>query len=685
MVSRFSIIFAVILAEVLLSAIPAQAQSHRLFLYLRDGSILSVEVDTPGFEWRDVSGSLKVETIPWQEFTQLTLVQNSVGAQVEKIKKQLANLTSDSYQLREEAEETLANGKLTGPFQSVIREHMKSCRDPETLYRLRRVMGVLDLYVNDSSNTNSEFDKLELKQTTGQTKPEVRTGDAFKFSIKGTANDQPVKFTREQLAYITTYRDFKPVEAKTGAARAAFAPVKTFNKIDRNVFDLDSNLISFETDRSGNEFPNGKNLDNYYADVGLLMRTDFAGYMMSIKYPFKHCPIESGARCVCPFDATSNNRLKGVSVLTFCTPGQPGTVAGVNKIGLFLERVEHSRDFVIEAYNRHDQMVGMVEASDQICVFAGFQSESLITKIRVSQNDALPKLEREIDSTYALDCVVFDSPQPLPELSTVLTTSAGVSKFLARVNLDSGDQLILKQLDLGDQQVAFMNPHSGKREVYPWDKINSIAYTRLSNSKRRGSSPTMIQLTDGSIVRAEHEKLLSAYDFIGHKFLQDQVVAAWSGTCRFPHDVDFKDGKPIVVFPGCQIVTEGFKLLENGFRWDAKTSFKQIQTVQLSDAMDPFDQLEPSDPDLTPKVGDFRFPKPETLNRTSPTVWLSSTKQPDPNLGYIQLSDGQYFVLNGELGFTLKAIDQQKRRIEVEIGGVTKTYPLSRVIGISLR
>ena len=422
MVIRFSIIFGVLLAGALWPIEPAGAQAQRLFLFLRDGSVVVVEVETKGFQWRNVTDDLEVETISWKDLRQLNLIQNSVGQQVAQIEEHLQNLKSESYQEREAAEKALRKANMSGPFKFVIRAHMKRSRDAETIHRLRRVMESLD---DVRSGTRPEFDCLMLKQTGNDSEAEPRMGDAFDFTIEGVSEGRTVKFERQQIAsVVASNRGLKPVEFQPG-----FNPVKTFNKIDKTIFDIESELINFETDGSGNPVPLGKTLNNHFSGLGLLMRTEYAGYIQAIKYAFKHCPIESGDRCACPYDANTDKRLRGATILSFCTPGQPNTVAGVTRFGIFLERIEHSRDFVVEAYNQRGQMIGMVESTDQVCVFAGFESAIPITKIRISQNDALPELDRDIDSTYAFDCVLFDSPRPLPQLSPVSKQVQGQTSF----------------------------------------------------------------------------------------------------------------------------------------------------------------------------------------------------------------------------------------------------------------
>ena len=167
--------------------------------------------------------------------------------------------------------------------------------------------------------------------------------------------------------------------------------------------------------KNGEAVPLGENANDMFVAEGLKFRTEDAGYVGTLWYPFKLCPLDPGKKCICPFDKTSRvaRRLWGTTLVTFCPPDQPGVAAGVKKFGLFLEKIDHSRDIIVEAYNSIGQMVGMVEASDQKCVFAGFESNELITCVRISKNADLPKLTRRIDPSYAIDCVTFAGMEPV--------------------------------------------------------------------------------------------------------------------------------------------------------------------------------------------------------------------------------------------------------------------------------
>lgn len=682
MVNRFAYAIGVLLAIVTYSSL-VEGQSQRLDLQLRDGAVVTMEVDSESFQWRDVEKDLSVESIRWDQIERLTLAETTAQSQRLRLNDLLDDLANDSYALREKADECLSEANFSGPYKSLLVDRLRTTKDFEVKLRLRRILGTIT-QVAPASDFH-QFDRVLLSGTGNEDPKSLnKNGDTGEFVVKGRAfGGQAVELNRKQIVSITPYREVADKEK----ANATFTPVKTLNQIDRNLFNVDSELISFEVSASGAEIPVGKTVNDMFVASGLRMRTESAGYLQLIKYPFRLCPIESGDRCVCPYDANSDKKLRGVSVFTFCVPGQPNATAGVSKFGVFLERVEHSRDVVVEAYNRHGQLVGMVEATDQVCVFAGFLSENLITKVRISKNDTLLEVDRTIDETYAFDCVFIDTPRPLPQLAPSAAPSNAKQTAFTRVNMKTGDELIVDQVRIGEQDVAYVNPYTGKREATPWVEVDSIAHSQLANH-RAVTTPTMVQLADGSILRTDSTSLTSSFDFIGHEFAKDQIVGAWMGTCRLPYDIEVNSDKPIIVFPSSQIVAEKFELLDDGFVWDNETSVIHLQKVHIGDLNDPFEDIEEPVPDPIPNTDRFSFPTHAKTNnsfRTAPSVWLSSPSRPDPKLGFIHFTDGQYLVLNSELGFNVTSIDQTRRSMTVEIDGTSKTFPLSRIRSLSLR
>ncbi len=659
----------------------AVAQLTQLRLQMRDGSLLNVTVDEDGIDWRDVHKDFAAERVLWKDIRQLTLIESPVGNQIKHIESLFRQLTSEKYSEREQAETELKNPSVTAPFQSLLKKRMSESDDSEFSHRLRRILYELEGVEFD---VGSEFDGLQLANSESVTDL-TRKGDAGDLVIAGKIFDgNKIAFDRSNVLRVVNVSTTPKVTATPPTQNTARAITKTHNKIDRKLFSVSSEMISFETDPAGNPISVRKQVDDVYNELGLLMRTEFAGYIELNKYPFKFCPIETGDKCVYPFNANTQKRLRGASIISFCNPGQPNVVAGVSKFGVFIESVEHSRDFVVEAYNFRNQLIGMVEASDQVCIFAGFETAEPIVKIRIARNDALTGLEREIDETYAFDCVFMGPTSPIAELYHINRSKTRLGPFSTRINLKTGDQLIATESTISTDQIKLTNPHSQESNSYPWSEVRSVAFAQLDDQTRKNKT-IKLQLADGSIVNTEPESIFSSFDFIGHEFDQQKVVGIWSETCRYPQDIEFQFNKPVIVYPGCQIVADELETLKNGFTWNSETSIKHVQDVVLSDGGDPFQRIEDPDPDLTPKENRVEFTEPKSGEVTgSPTLWFSKPTPVIPGNGHIHFSDGQYFVLNGENGFSIEKIDSGKRMVVVRLGELTKAYPFTRLVSISL-
>ncbi len=646
------------------------AQEIDVRIHLRNGSTFNSKIDAQQFQWTDVQQQSQV--IDWNDVRQLKLIGVPVSKQIQRVELLLKQLNSPNYALREEAEKLLSSVEFAGPFKSLITKSASEIEGMEAQYRIKRILSEL-ADEEDPDTVAAGFDEISLKDST------VRLGDIANFRLRCKVDGQDITVGRKLVGRITVVEPSQqPVEFQRLPIQT-----QTFNQISQDFYKNEQDtLISFEMDAQGNPVAIGRAVDNFFVDRGLLMNTEQSGFVQLTKYPFKYCPIDSGSRCVCPYDERSGKRLRGVTNLNFCIPGQPTTVAGVRKFGIFLERIEHSRDFVVEAYNAWGQMIGMVESTDQICTFAGFKSNQLITQIRISTNDDLPETLKRVangtvDQTYAFDCVTFDSPEKIPGL----TRQNPEFKHAARISFNNGDSLLVNKYTLTSNSVAFTNPLTGLRSEHEWHNVHSVSFPTMTSTRPGVSRLMMAHLNDGSIIRVEPESVLSAFDFVGQKFQRDQIIGVWKGKARVPLKSDFDEQLPIIAYPSCRILADDLKFDESGINWNSESSKKLIQQVQLADEEDAFAETQDPDPDLTPKTDQVKF---SDRANAVPSVWLDQPTDTKLNDGHLLFSDGQFFVLGSANGFKLKQIDQSKRRLIVELNGVTKVYPLSRVVSLSL-
>ena len=643
----------------------ASAQ-QQVQLHTRDGDLVMALLPDSSIRFTVVD-SLKSESrqVSWNEVASLQLVEFQMAQQTEQIEELLQQLADADYQKREQAEALLSDAEKFGPLEAIIKDMAKSPKDIEVKYRLKRVLNALEEYNGPAVGS---FDEIRLKSG------ELLRGDVGDFAPVTDLFGKQIRFSRKNLLQVVTADEqLQNSERKT-------LEITTYNQPFPNFYKNEDELISFENVKNGEPTPLGENAAEMFASDGLLFRTEDAGYVGTLWYPFKLCLIEPGKKCICPFDETAlvAKRLWGTTLITFCSPGQPNVSAGVKKFGLFLEKIDHSRDVVVEAYNAAGQMVGMVEASDQKCVFAGFESNELITCVRISKNAHLTKLSRRIDPSYAIDCVTYADLQPTQALYDPVPGSAAAIQI--KLGLANGNKLNVTQLSVDEQRLSFQCGLSGEATC----SVDEVSFLNYNRSRRFAASENdylMVQLVDSSIVKTEIDNWNQPFDFFETVIGEDQITGIWSGRqpARLPLSVDFESSKPVIVFPSCRIIAEGLKLSGNGLSWDGARSNKLIQEVKLFEKdRSRVTREESQDPDLTPAVSDIAFRSSPKI----PTLWLQPPQTLDTSRGHVFLTDGQYFALGDNSRFKVTHIGS--RNIEIEFGKSKKLYPFTRISSIKL-
>lgn len=627
--------------------------------FLRDGSRVVFEFESETFQWTDIDSATSSDrTIRWNDVEQMKLAESPASQQIEQMKRQLAQLRSSDYAARELAEVELSQPKRYGPFVKQI-EAAVGTGDLESDYRLRRILARIGDY---GIQRSSQFDELLLRDGTRL------VGDAGNLAVAGRLFDHEIQLDRRQISQISMPQPDPQIP------KAAPIQVKTFNRAIPDFYgDPSETVVNFEVDETGE--PVGSELDaaELFAFKGILLDTEDIGDVITIRYPFKFCPVENGTRCICPRDSSSvgrPKRLQGTTIIQFCIPGQPHIAAGVRRFGLFLERIEHSRDVIVEAYSASGQMLGMVESTDEICTFAGFESSDPITRIRILQNPHLDELERTIDATYAIDCVTFDKPVRQPQR----IDGSWFAETISTISFRDQNLLAIPVVDLGADSLQFESPLLPDRETVPLADVASIDFA-YPDYATDSEDVVFVMLRDGSIVKTQLDNWLTPVDFSDQQLDEAQVVGLWpaNSPARIAEQRVLEQNQPVLVFPGCQIVAADLQMLTDGLRWDAANSEKVVQEVHQRD-IDLFDP-EDRDPDLTPQFSRFKWSDDLTL----PTVWLAQP-QSTRDTAAVVLTDGQRFQIDGKL-FSLAELAGPW--IEISLGGTTKRYPKTRIRRIS--
>lgn len=619
------------------------AQALRFTVDLRNGSALTVEVAPRTIDWTNVNadGQMSTREISLDDVQRLVLTAEPASEQVANIRRLISDLGSKDYHRREAAEQTLSDNEIGGPYLALIERHVND-DVYEVRYRINRILRELNSITPGEAATSAKFDRLVLKSG------EVLEGDAGDLKIDCTYAGRPLLFNRGQIAGLLQVKTTVPVKQESGPTT-----VKMFHRF-QDFEDAQQTVVDFETSPNGDELTKSTNVSEAFTDLGLRLGIEGNGFVGISGYPFDFKPLSPTGNSVCVFETSGSfpKRFRGVFEIAFCVPEQPSTPAGVQEIGLFLARVGHSRDLIMEAYNADGHLLATVEATEEPCMFGGVKSNELIARVRVLSSPHLFRLDRKIDEDYAIDNIVFSTPQPLP---------FGNANETGVVRMTNGDQFMVDKVEIRDGQIVFDSKQLDATLEMDLDKVAEIDFANkmLDNSKN-----WLAMLDDRSIVRVNSGNRLNAIDFGDAKIDEENVAAISfaSPVFRYPETADFDKGSTILVFPTCRILTQSVDFRNKEIGWD-KNALKIEQPLKTVG--------KEIDDDPTPPTNSISLTDP------TPTIWFRPPVTPASTTGKLHLTDGQQFTLGGEAGFKITRID--KEHISIAWKGADMSFPWQRV------
>ncbi len=675
--------------------VQTDAAADELQLNLDGGSVITVEVASLTINWTDVmeNGDMTTKEIPFADVKQLLLCKAPASKQVAQIRRYLSQLESDSYLEREEAEKQLSDPKVGGRFRSLIK--IRSEQGPfEVRYRVNRILERLN---NEDELPNNEFDQLTLKDGS------VFEGDAGELIIQCDFRGNESTFKRDDLRLIST-----PVKLPKLLAEDQEIEVRMFHKHegtaesgDRVPFFYrdDQVMVDFDNAPNGAELKRQVAVNDTFIPFGVRFDTAQVGYIGISGYPFKFPDVPVAGNSICVFETvgTYAKRFKGITEVQFCLPNQPAVPAGVFEIGMFIARVNHSRDFILEAYNADGELLAAVESTDKPCAFAGVKSNEPITKVRILSNPYLFRIDRAIDEDYGLDSICFSPPVPV---ANTIDSQSGV------VRLKNGDLLkgflglseeeietqeassavnakMFDAIKIVDENTLSIQVSPADRMTLPLDELQTIRFANqldgtLGKGKKLkpGAAPQrpntwMAILKDRSTVFVEPgANTMTSTEFNLSLTPEDVAgIKVSRNPTRYPEAEDFKKGKHVLVFPTCRIASDKLKFSDEGFEWDENDK-KLQQPVHTGE-----DEDDEEDP--TPQFTSVQYAKgsPES----TPTLWLSPPRSQMPGTGRLRLTDGQQLTLS-ENGFKLARFD--KGVVVVSVADQEIRIPIKKVLSI---
>ena len=611
-------------------AMDATVQAEEISVVFRKHSVITVELNGTQLPWVSVAkdGSMVDRMIPVAQIQSLSLSKSKSSDLLAEVRQNLERLGDDDYNAREKAETDLA--KNGGSFRKLIERYV----DHPSMEVRHRVQRLLKKF----ARTNSppvELDRLVL------TDGSVLEGEAKDFKAQADYRGNKLLLERRSVMALRRPSATPPPDAPEPARIEIINQHKQFVAPGQQEF-------RFETNADGSPFPDRANIDRAFTDMGLRFRNaGDQGYVGVSVFSFKYDDLPVGGRSVCLYSQGRNRKqFQGVMEISFCVPGNPERPAGVNEAGLFIARVKHSRDLVMEAYNAQGHVLATVEATDQQCVFTGLKSNELITKLKIFSNPWLDKLSRKIDVDFAIDTLRISPP-------IEVSTASGQVNGGRRMHLKNGDLLIARSITVTPDnrwRVRLQEPSA--EFIFDKSEVSDISFG-LRDKPTAGWSAMLL---DGSIVDVKPGKELTS-SILKRTLSPPEIVGLWPpGTPpRYPLNGDLTLGTSVVVFPTCRVRSAPLRFNTREVSW---TKMEKLQQKLVYGRENP--RLKENQEDPTPS--ETRFAWNNTTANQKPTLWnaLPEVKLPGPGQGVIDLIDGQRLIFGEAEATKLKSLKRMK-------------------------
>lgn len=626
------------------------AQNSPYQIELKDGSIITADVMTSDFEWTTVlpNGELRSQRIDFADLKQLSLIDEPASKRVAVVRKLLADLGSEDWNTRQTAEEKLSQKDFGGVYLRLI-EGFVDHEEFEVRYRVNRILHELrEPTYGEKRSTAARFDRLILRDN------QTLNGEATNLNVRCRYAGTELNLSRNQVQGVRLKE--KKAQATSNDSKLSIEMIHSHEPFfEEGKIKGDRTLIDFSEDLDGNEIFKKTVVDKAYVGKGIKFGMEGKGFVGISGYGFKFRPLPPAENSICVCHDTGG-KFNGVMVLEFCMPGSPGIAAGVREIGMFIARVTHSRDFIVETYNADGHLLAAVEATDAQCVFAAAKSTDLIARVRILSNPYLHRVDRAVDVDYAVDNVVFTTPEPL-RISTTNKTNMIVLK--------NGDRHKIPQLEFSGEQIVVNSKALKQSFEFNVDQVSEF---HIANKSRNQSDDWLAMLADQSLIRVQPGATPSSIQFGNQKVTLSQLTAMspTRNPLRYPQTDDFEKGKHVLVFPTCRFASSGIELAENGIGWEESSVLieQPVQTDQESDDDSP-----------VPEENQVSYKEP--IPSDMPSIWFRRPALPDASLGSIHLIDGQQFTLGGESGFQLESVDS--KGLKVKWQGELETYTWQQI------
>ncbi len=603
----------------------------------------------------------------------LALTLEPASEKLSSVLKLIGQLDSQDYYVREEAEQELM--KIGRRFRSVI-QRTSSLKTNDGKYRLNRMLSSLRVKPNEKSGV--ELDLLVLADGT------KLAGDAGTGNFQVMFQGKTITLQRNRLSRITQATPIRD----TRTVRSELVTTKLYHNHAEFMQDRELKRVDFENKPNGTALGTlDKNISSTFVEDGLVLGTEFPKGCVGISvYNIKAGDKPVGGNSICVYQSISGSRtgkrFQGVMEITFCQPGKKNIPHGVKDFGLFLSRVNHSRDMIVEAWDSMDRLIGVCESNDEPCTFCGISSSVPIAKIRVLSNPwildarklSVPpeqQSRQRVDKDYAVDSIMYSAPVPTDSINKD-------RHFLGR----NGDVIPLTWVRVFDKERIEFGSLNFQLLATDLDSASSFAFRNVPKSlpkKLNANSAWMAMLSDNSILRWDPRNPLRSTR-LGETLALKDVVAIWptGRQPQVPLQGDFQLGNNVLVYPGCRVTTSAVDFDEKGFRWNKGT----LRTAMLHDENEfKVDARTDDIPDnVAPRKKNYSFDVSSLLDFEIPTIWFKPPTTVPAKHGVIRLDNDEVIVYGVDSSFQLRSMD--KSQVSLTFRGDNISIPLTQVVSI---
>ncbi len=641
-------------ALLLLIPVACVAQgSLPFYVQMRDSSMMQVQTGDSKFEWKTVApdGSITMSTFNVTDIESLRFAASPASEQVARIRQLIDDLADDDYHRRNEAERILlAEGK---PFETVI-EQQRDHAEPEARYRIARLLENLDGIKESATNRFvMDFDILQLRDG------RRLEGDIGDWSLTCEWNGVPVTANRGNCMHLFNKRPFAVTSALPGEA----STVSTELMFDDSIFFDGENprenvsYASFEEGEGGEKLDADREfdiVDGFAFMGGRFHCVTNNGRVVISGFRFKNG--RSRRRSIGNFFVVPESKKRvsyqGEMRIDFCVPGNPTIPASVNRIGMFVEIVipKHT---ILEAVNSAGHVVGLSQSVSDRTGYLSFDSNSDIAYVRLLANEYLAT--DDLNKDFAVDDLSFSRPTANPALNFV----DGDEGHIVIVSRDD-ERLLARNVsfDLDNQILQVESAMPGVEDfAMPLDKVQWVVGPQSREVSAPQEDGCFVMLTDGSVVHCLFQQQLVASANPSLTIAEEDVIGVWgyNQRARYPRAADFDEGSMVMVRP---LNTVCFN--DAGIDWNnGRLDYQLDKAIDIQQGInEAAGQWIPADAEkehlgIEPDADD-----PGTLDLTEvASIWTTLPPNRAAGTGLLRTDDGQQFILGGESGFELAAVN----------------------------